>query len=283
MTYFLNLRTQGVGGPVADPYLLEGDGATTPPALSLVPWTRVSSIVASKNLLFATHGFNVSYQVGACSMGLLERYLDLGSSNLFIGVLWPGDCWLPIVDYPFEGDVALDCGKRVAAFCNGWCTSAETISFLSHSLGARLVLEAITNLNRNANSVCLTAAAINRDCLTAQYSKAATNSTIISVLASHEDYVLKIAFSVGDPFAELLHDDHTPFQPALGSGGPPNTPRPPVRYPWQISDAEKFGHHDYMPPCEEIAIPPLPGPKWPQAADFMKRAFLGAPQTWPLP
>jgi hypothetical protein len=30
MTYFLNFRTQGVGGAVIDPYLLEGDGTTVP-------------------------------------------------------------------------------------------------------------------------------------------------------------------------------------------------------------------------------------------------------------
>src|SRR5437870_13553436 len=112
MTYFLNFREQGVGGAVIDPYLLEGDSIAVPPALSICPWARVPSIVTAKNLLFATHGFNVSYQDGASSLGLLDRYLALASPNLFIGMLWPGDSWLPIVDYPFEGDTALDCGGR---------------------------------------------------------------------------------------------------------------------------------------------------------------------------
>jgi hypothetical protein len=249
--------------------------------VTVVPWAQVPSIVAGKRLLFATHGFNVSYQDGACSLGLLDRYLDLAPPSLFIGMLWPGDCWLPVVDYPFEGDVALDCGKRLADFCNSWCAGAQSISFLSHSLGARLVLEAITYMNLKAESVCLTAAAINRDCLAAEYSDGARNSALISVLASHNDDVLKIAFAIGDPFADLLHDDHTPFQAALGYGGPPTQSPQPVRPPWQIPDQCDYGHHDYLPPSQAIPLPPPAAARWPRAADFMKRAFLEQPQIWP--
>ena len=280
MTHFLNFRVQSVGGAVVDPYLLEGDGTAVPPALSVVPWAQVPSIVGGKNLLFATHGFNVSYQAGAYSLGWLDRYFNLPSSNLVIGILWPGDSWLPIVDYPFEGNFALDCGRRLANFCDKWCLGAQSLSFLSHSLGARLVLEAVTHLDRPAQSVCLTAAAINRDCLTTEYSAAAANCALISVLASHEDWVLKFAFSVGDPFADLLHDDHTPFQAALGSAGPPPPIPQSVRYPWQIPNGEDYGHHDYLPP-DPTSLPPPDGTKWPRAADFMKRTFLCQPQTWP--
>jgi hypothetical protein len=285
VTYFLNFRTQGVGGAVVNPYFLEGDGTANPPALSVVPWPLVPSIVSGKNLLFATHGFNVSYQDGACSLGSLDKYLNLAAPSLFIGMLWPGDSWVPIIDYPFEGDVALDCGGRLATLCNDWCTGAQSLSFLSHSLGARLVLEAITHLDRKAQSVCLTAAAINRDCLTTEYSSAAANSVLISILASHEDDVLKIAFSVGDPFADLLHDDHPAFEAALGYDGPPTPAPQTVRYPWQIPDRSGYGHHDYLPPAPAtpLPLPPPPGTKWPDAADFMKRAFFGQPQTWPPP
>jgi len=281
MTYFLSFRTQDVGGAVVDPRLLEGDGTANPPALSLVPSEQVRSIIAGKDLLFAAHGFNVSYQKGACSLGLLDAYLDLALSDLFIGILWPGDCWLPVVDYPFEGDVAQECGQRLATFCANCCASAQSLSFVSHSLGARLVLEAVAHLGRKARSMCLTAAAINRDCLTTEYLAAADNAAAISILASHEDYVLKIAYSLGDPFADLLHDDHTPFQAALGLDGPP-TPTPPrVRYPWQIADRYDYGHHDYLPPEQTTSLPSPAENKWPRAADFMKRAFLGQAQVWP--
>jgi hypothetical protein len=280
MTYFLSFRTHNVGGAVVDPMLLQGDGTVQPPALTVIPTVQVPAIFSGKNLLFAAHGFNVSLSYGACSLGLLDAHLALAVPDLFIGVLWPGDAWLPIVDYPIEGDVALDCGQRLAAFCNRWCSSAQSLSFLSHSLGARLVLEAITHLDRKAQSACLTAAAINRDCLTTEYADAAENAAQIAVLASRQDFVLKLGFRVGDPLADLLHDDHSPFQPALGSSGPPPPPPPIVRYPWQIADADEYGHSDYLPPCP----PPPPGPpKWPKAADFMRRAFLGQVQTWPSP
>jgi Alpha/beta hydrolase of unknown function (DUF900) len=285
MTYFLNFRTRNVGGPVIDPQLLEGDSTITPLRWSVVAGTQVQTHFEGRNILFAAHGFNVSQQQGACSLGLLDKYLTLTPPDVFVGVLWPGDSVLPIVDYPIEGGVAQDCGGRLAAFCNDACAKAQSLSFVSHSLGARLVLEAVARLNRKAQSVCLTAAAINRDCLVTEYSDAALNSERISILASRQDMVLKVAFTIGDPFADLLHDDHTPFESALGSQGPPVPAAPPVRPPWQISDADNYGHSSYLPPSTAIALPPPPPPatQWPRAADFMMRAFLGQPQTWPMP
>ena len=281
MTYFLNFRQQPVGGGAVDPSLLVGDGTAVPPTLSGVPEAQIPAKVSGKNILFAAHGFNVDYRKGACSLGWLEQYLDLAAPGLFIGILWPGDSWLPIVDYPFEGDVAQDCGRRLARFCSRFCAQAQSFSFLSHSLGARLVLEAVAHFGCKVQSVCLTAAAINRDCLTTEYAGAADNSTLISILASREDYVLKIAFSAGDPVADLLHDDHSPFQAALGSDGPPTPAPQSVRYPWQIPDNDDYGHSDYLPPAQPNALPPPHDAKWAQAADFMKRAFLGQPQIWP--
>ena len=283
MTYFLNFRTSNVGGAVIDPQLFEGDGTANASRWSLVSPELIASRLGGKNLLFATHGFNVSQKEGACSLGLLDEYLDLTPPDLMVGMLWPGDGGIPIVDYPFEGGVAEDCGRRLAAFCNVSCATAQSVSFLSHSLGARLILEAVANLIRKANSVCLTAAAINQDCLTTQYNKAAINSERISILASREDNVLKVAFAVGDPFADLLHDDHTPFEKALGSEGPPLPAPVQVRAPWQISDRDNYGHSSYLPPSTPITLPAPPASKWLRAADFMKHAFLGQPQTWPLP
>ncbi len=285
MTYFLNFRTRDVGGAVIDPQLLEGDGTVTPLGWSIVPAAQIPARLAGRNILFAAHGFNVSQTHGACSLGLLDHYLKLASPDLLVGVLWPGDSIIPIVNYPIEGGVAQDCGNRLAAFCNQACAGAQSLSFVSHSLGARLVLEAVARLDRKARSVCLTAAAINRDCLVSEYADAAMNSERISILASRRDLVLKVAFTVGDPLADLLHDDHTPFETALGAQGPPTPAALPVIPPWQISDADNYGHSSYLPPSTAIALPPPPPPatQWPRAADFMIRAFAGQPQTWPLP
>jgi hypothetical protein len=274
MTCFLNFRTRTVGGPVnPNPQLYETTSSSSAPGWSLIPLGQITSRVAGQNLLFVTHGFNVTQPSGIVSLGLLDQYLKFSPPNLLIAVLWPGDSAIPLVDYPIEGDVAIDCGQRLAQFCNSYCSSAQSLSFASHSLGARLVLETVKQLQRQARSVCLAAGAINRDCLTTEYAAVADNAERISILASREDYVLKVAYSIGDPFADLLHDDHVPFEIALGSEGP-SMPAPTQAVPpWQISDESDFGHSDYLPPSAPD--------KWPRVADFIRCAFLGKSQTWP--
>ena len=118
MTLFMNLRQAAVGGGVKDPTFLDGDGTSAVWSLRPVPENRVANLLANHDILFATHGFNVSLAAGACSLGRLEAALALPASCQFIAVLWPGDYWLPFVNYPFEGSVAIDCGRRVASFCN---------------------------------------------------------------------------------------------------------------------------------------------------------------------
>lgn len=280
MTYYLNFRGSSIAGPVVDPYLLKGDGTTSPPSVAPVEWPLVPSVVAGKDILFLAHGFNVQYEYGARSLGLLEQYLQLPEPGLFVGILWPGDAWVPVIDYPFEGDVAIECGERLAAFCNTWCRQANSLSFASHSLGARVILAATDGIDGSAKIGCLTAGAINDDCLTAEYAGSAGKMNAIFGLASTSDHVLKLAYPLGDPIADLLHDDHTPFESALGYRGPA-TPFPEnVQMPWQITQ-QSYDHSDYLPPG---AVPPpvLPDrPLWMQVADFMKRAFLGQTQTWP--
>src|ERR1700730_2026977 len=161
MTLFLNFRTRSVGGAVnTNPQLYDGLG-DGPPGWSLIPPAQLRQTFAGKSVLFAVHGFNVNQSNGAVSFGLLDKYLALAAPDLFVGVLWPGGSVIPIVDYPFEGSVAIDCGTRLADFCNDVCSSAQAVSFASHSLGARLVLETVSRLKRKARVVCLTAAAIN--------------------------------------------------------------------------------------------------------------------------
>ena len=280
MTYFVSLRSHSVGGPVIDATVFSGDGTISPLAVAAVDLSQIPFLVAGKNVLFATHGFNVSRESGACSLTRLDTYLQLDDSNIFFGVLWPGDFWLPVVNYPFEGDVSMDSGRRLAAFCNRYLTNAQSLSFISHSLGVRLVLEAVKNLNRQARSVCLTAAAINQDCLATEYAAAAQNAATISILASHKDMVLKLAFPIGDPIADFLHADHTLFERALGYAGPPVPATPPVKSPWQIPDRAGYDHGDYLPsgdPNQPVTTPAM----WNQPADFMSRAFRGQGQSWP--
>lgn len=265
-----------------DPYVLQGDVTTDPLALRAVDTSMIGPMVDGNDVLFAVHGFNVSYEYGARSLGQLAAQIHPKPSEICFGVLWPGDFWIPVINYPFEGGVAIDCGRRLAAFCTRWLQKAQSISFVSHSLGARLVLEAVENLDRPTRAVCLTAAAVNKDCLSTEYAAATANSSAVSILASHEDLVLGVAFRVADPLSELFDDDHTPFQPALGYGGPPTPSRPPVIPPWQIPNAEDYGHGDYLPPGDAVQVnPQLPDAKWLLPAGFMAHAYRGQPQTWP--
>src|SRR5271169_631436 len=99
MTLYLNFRSQSVGGTVIGRYVLRGDPAATPLALRLLDSSELASLVAGKNILFAVHGFNVSLEYGARSLGKLGSQLGLHASELFFAVLWPGDYWLPVVNY----------------------------------------------------------------------------------------------------------------------------------------------------------------------------------------
>ena len=128
-------------------------------------------------------------------------------------------------------------------------------------------------LDRPAKSVCLTAPAVNRDCLSTEYAQSKDNAEAISILASHNDWVLSVAFRIGDPISDFLHHDHEYFQRALGYSGPPVPAPPPIMPPWQISDSDNFGHGDYLPPGD--------AGKWQLSAEFMARAFRGQPQNWP--
>src|SRR5262249_42570014 len=57
--------------------------------------------------------FNVSYAAAVPLLTALERTLHLGPRFLFVGVLWPGDWWVPAINYPAEADDAVRCGERL--------------------------------------------------------------------------------------------------------------------------------------------------------------------------
>ena len=281
MTIFMSLRSSSVGGSAIDPVYYQGDGDVAPLALKGLTAAAMSAKTKSMDVLFATHGFNVDLAAGACALGRLEQALALPSSALFVGVLWPGDFWLPVVNYPFEGAVAIDCGRRVARACDTTFRSAASLNFVTHSLGARVALEAAKNIrSRKARTACLTAAAINDDCLTQKYKAAFANIAVVSLLASREDKVLRLAFPIGDAIGEILDPDHTAFTPALGYCGPPAA-MGATKPPWQIPDGCDYDHGDYLPPSDPQGKFPDPGARWNRTADFMRRAFLSQAQSWP--
>lgn len=274
MTLHLNFRSWPIAGSVIDPYMVRSEPGE-PSVIRRVSSATAGSLCNGKDLLFAVHGFNVRQKRALNSFAVLNHALALGDTSVLIGVLWPGDWWIPAVNYPFEGEDAMDCGRRLAAYCTRHLAGARSISFLSHSLGARLVLEAAQYLPRRVNMVCLTAGAINRGCLEAGYAMAAKNIDRIYVLASHDDVVLKLAFPVGDPISNVLHDDHDFFERALGYDGPSAGSASLVRAPWQIPDDYDYDHGSYLPSDDPD--------RWPKVAEYVRRAFLDLPPMLPKP
>ncbi|MDD5581497.1 MAG: alpha/beta hydrolase [Methylobacter sp.] len=240
--------------------------------------------IRGKNVLFGTHGFNVNRQHGIDSLENWGNLLALGDSALFIGILWAGDSrWVPVLDYPFEGNEAITSAHLLAPFLDGYFTEAVSLSFASHSLGARLVLETIHRLRRSVKRLTLMAGAIEDNCLNKEYKEAAAKVAEISVLASHRDDVLKLAFPVANPVANIISREHPYWQGALGYDGP-NTPYSPnIRAGWQIPDQWDYGHGDYLggrPPAlaPPVTIPqptsPLLSSKPAWSAGFVSTRFL---------
>ncbi len=279
MTYFVNLRA-GPYGAVCDPYVLEGDGTATPLAMTTVYWNAVPLLAKGKDVLLAAHGFNVPYENGLRSLAHLEDALEIQPNELFLGVLWPGDWVIPAVNYPFEDRIASHGGTLLGGFCNRWLATARSVSFLSHSLGARVVLEAIKASTIPVRRACITAGAVNADCLKSEYAAAATKCSDIRTLSSMMDLVLEFAYPPGDLLADILDPDHKPFEPALGRAGPAQ--------PWgstvknsEIPNHPAYDHGDYFPPAAPALPPASDQDKWRKAVGFMASAFRGQSPSWP--
>lgn len=252
MTYFIDLRASSRGGsPV-----LEVHDVMSRIGGDIVDTSTLLDNVRGMDVLLGTHGFNVNLADGISSLSAWEPKLTLGGSSQFIGVLWPGDSsWLPVLDYPVEGGEAERSGDLLAKFLDKNFGEAASISFASHSLGARMVLQTIKRMARNVKRLVLMAGAINEDCLTAAFKEAAANVEKISVLASREDYVLKLAFPVGNLIDSIFPHGHPYRHTAIGYTGPSPVPQDgKVQAGWQIPDNWKYGHHSYL---DKIAGGPM--------------------------
>jgi hypothetical protein len=281
--WFLSTRAHSVGGPVAPVKVLDADRPGYPGDLT----AELVSAVQGREVFFATHGFEVNQNNGInCLSDWLDN-LQIGSA-VPIGILWPGDCVIPIfVDYIAEGRDAISSGKLLAAFLNKNFTGAATLSFASHSLGARVVLQTISGLAGTlyVRRAVLMAGAIDDNCLTGEYSSAAASIAEISILASEEDDVLEFAFPLGNPLQGIIDSGHPYHHAALGRTGPaaPYLAPPQLQPNWQIPKSFGYGHHDYLPQQPiagayslPVSIPPDNSPVPPAGTP----AALTPPQPW---
>ncbi len=253
MTIFLNLRTASTGGAVAAGFpFVEGNGLVDRLAMSPIAPEEVVRRSEGRDILFAVHGFNVDRKKGIHLYSRLEQALQgLESTALMIGVLWPGDFWIPAVNYPWEFSDAVTCGNRVAQFVKAHL-DGKNIAFVSHSLGARVVLQALKTLpDRPTIPAAMGAAAVDDNCLsTQQYQSVLSDKSRIGVLASRKDQVLRVAYRLGDWVSDaILGDDDAPGNQALGYHGP--RPRDGRIDYGQINPTANnglgYGHNDYFP------------------------------------
>jgi hypothetical protein len=270
VTSYISFRERAVGGSIIHPLILAGEGSQPSRTYRPLAPAEVDAMIAGKDLLLVAHGFNVGREQGASQMAALEARLSLPPTAHFFGILWPGDFFLPVVNYPFEANDAVRCGALLAELCNRRFTQAASLSFMSHSLGGRLVLEAVSRLARKAKSLCLAAAAVDRDVLTRQYAAAFANAEHISVLSSTRDKVLKLAYPGGDLLSDLFGDSDSPFRSALGLKGPrPHPGSSLVHHP--IPKRLDCDHGDYLPF----------GGHWESVAQHIGHCFAGTAQAWP--
>jgi hypothetical protein len=267
VTLFVSFRAGVSGRGLGNAIYLENGAAGS---YRLLAEREVSARTAGKQLLFATHGFATTFQGGVAQLAAFEAALGLPGSAVFIGVLWPGDAWIPYINYPVEYGDARRSGEKLAAACGSTMRGAASYSFLSHSLGGRLILEAVKRLHTKAATMCLMAAAVDRDVLTNQYKTALANCDRTFVLSSTKDLVLKLAYPAGDFFSDIFGDDDSPFRGALGLRGPRPAAGATVT-PNAIDPGEAYGHMDYMPWS----------PKWPRVHAYVKSSFQGTPSLWP--
>jgi len=256
--WFLSTRAQSRGGPVsAEVKIIDADRAGTTSDLK----PELLEAIRGRDVFFIVHGFNVNQKDGLAHLGFWLDKADVGNA-VKIGVLWPGDCFVPIfVDYVVEGHEAIKSGKMLSDFLNANFTGAVNLSFASHSLGARVVLQTVRGLNLHVRRVLLMAGAIDDNCLTNEYADAAKKIDQISLLTSKRDAVLAAAYPLGNPLQGIIDRGHPYYHAALGREGPANASQlaPGLQSPYEIPEGFDYGHLDYIPSNTIQAVYPPPG------------------------
>ena len=244
MTRFLDVRVLPGGGPLAKTVAIN---QWTKPDYTSMTLAQLQSDIQGKHVLVATHGFNVNRQQGIDSLSNWESLLQLVPSSILVGLLWPGDSvWLHALSYPEEPRVANETGQLIAPFLDSNFAGAASISFASHSLGARVVLETMSKMTRKARTCTLMAGAIDDNCLTTEFKAVAASVEDISVLASKKDEVLSAAFPIGNILGGIIAAGHPWWHAALGHSGP-TTPWPTnFQAPFLIPDGWNYGHGNYL-------------------------------------
>ena len=263
-----------------------------------VAWDQVPNLFRGKRVCFVVHGFNVTLPAGVQSCGpLAQSFEDLGAfalnmtgADIVVPVLWPGDgfiTWSYLTAYGH----AQDSGKRFADFLASSAFNGSEVSFISHSLGAMIVLETVSQALATYGAprapfvtAILMAAAVDDTALDDPAYAAVTGANglkRIIVLSSMTDQVLKVWFALGDTVEGALWWNYDADARALGRYGPAfttgSTAQPLTEW-YSVNGSQDHG--DYLPVG---GAPPLQG--WtskPEAVGlFCRDAFNRSPFAEP--
>lgn len=258
MTRFIDVRLDPVGGNLATSVALnQGTSLSDYQSLDI---SQLCSDIRGQHVLIATHGFHVNRADGIACLSNWEGLLQLASPSIFVGLLWPGDSiWAHGLDYPEEPKIANEAGALIAPFLDANFGDAASISLASHSLGARVVLQTVSEMSLPVRRVVLMAGAIDDNCLDTEYQSAAAGIGKISVLASKKDDVLSALFPLGNLIGGIIAAGHPWWHAALGHCGPSNPKPANFQAPFEIPSNWNYGHHNYLqidpPPPPPIPVP----------------------------
>ena len=258
MTQFLDCRLSAVGGELASSVgVYQGTSQNDYATLAL---GDLVSSVCGRHVLIATHGFNVDRWDGVACLSNWGSLLQLPQASAFVGLLWPGDSiWAHGLDYAVEAKVADDAGVMIAEFVDANFATAASVSFASHSLGARVILSTISNMSMPVRQVTIMAGAVDDNALTGEFADAAAQIGEISVLSSAKDEVLTWAFPLGNLASGIIAVGHPWWHAALGHAGPAQPWPDNMTAPYGIPDNWDYQHGYYLainqPPAPSLPIP----------------------------
>jgi hypothetical protein len=258
MTSFLDVRIQAVGGGLAAEVGV--CQATTIDNYQSLDPAQMLKDIRGCHVLIATHGFNNDRAAGIASLSNWATLLQLPPTAAFVGLLWPGDSiWAHGLDYPDEPKIADEAGALLGPWLDINFAGAASISFASHSLGARVVLATISNMNLPIRRVALMAGAIDDNCLNKEFQPVTENIGEISILASAKDTVLSEMFPLGNFFAGIIAEGHPWWRAAIGHKGPAKPLPANFQAPYEIPDDWSFNHGNYLqidqPPPAALPLP----------------------------
>ncbi|HEY4029000.1 MAG TPA: alpha/beta hydrolase [Caulobacteraceae bacterium] len=250
------------------------------PGFTLATWTEVSALVKNKHVCFLVHGFNVNRDSGYTSLGAMAQEftgagvlgtgatpldLQIADVDVIIPVLWAGDWYLPI-NYPFLlPDIRLT-ASHFADFIWSSATMMRRVSFMTHSMGARVALETVraTLAGKDSHALpafdtaILTAAAVADDILDqADFADTVAAFRRFVVVSSTADKVLAGDFPAGNAVEQALWRDDPGRDEALGLYGPRLKAGSPAlaKTTWyRLTDHD---HGDYVP-APATPAPPFP-------------------------